>query len=96
MPLIIELNHEDYPTHQISRYESDVEHFLKSEKRFSLDETRRKVSKKHLIAILDEFGYAKIYDKDGGCLGGIYMADHLMTVDERNKQQAEHKQFGIA
>jgi hypothetical protein len=95
MPLIIELSHVDYPTYQVSRYESDVEHFLQNEKRFSLDEKRRKISRSYLIKLLEEYGYAKIYDRDGGCLGGVYTAEHLMTISERNKHERDMA-FGIA
>lgn len=95
MPLIIELSHGDYPTHQVSRYESDVASFLSKEKSISLSADRRAISKDYLIKMLERYEYAKIYDRKGNCIGGVFYADDLMTVEERNKHE-RNKAFGIA
>jgi len=96
MPLIVDLSHEDYPAHSVSRYASDVEYFLKKEKRFSLDEFKRRTSKSLLIDLINEYGCAKLFDLKGNCVGGIYPAEDLCDIETIKKEQERNKAFGIA
>lgn len=86
MALIVELNHQDYPTHNVCRGVDDVEYFLQKEKRFSLDEFKRRIGCKHLLDLLQDYQYAKLYEK-GNCIGGIYPAETLLSVECRKKEQ---------
>ena len=96
MPLIVEISHEDYATSNVAKDSRAVQYFLEKEKRFSLDEFKRRISYDYLIDLINEYGYAKLYDKKGNCIGGIYPAETLCDIETIRKDNERNKQFGIA
>ena len=96
MPLIVEINHEDYATSNVAKDASAVQCFLQKEKRFSLDEFKRRTNHSYLIDLINEYGCAKLFDLKGSCVGGIYPAEDLCDIETIKKEQERNKAFGIA
>ena len=96
MPLIVEINHEDYATSNVAKDARAVQYFLEKEKRFSLDEFRRRTNYSYLIDLLNEYGCAKLFDLKGGCVGGIYPAEDLCDIETIKKEHERNRAFGIA
>jgi hypothetical protein len=97
MPLIIDISHSDYPVHSVCRDTKDIQSFLQKEKRFSLDEFKRRTSWEYCFDIINEYGCAKLFDLKGNCIGGIYPAETLCDIDTiRKEKQRDRDLFGIA